>query len=617
MGDYAITAKAILELNGERRFDYDSLEFWEALDCRAGPMLPFLVRREWFDRIPFEELNLPRIKAEELSPREGEMWVLFCLWGVDDKGNKDSPFRADGFPLILEWRKGVPDSPLLSAAFHDLAVLVRQQQGVEGWGLCPAYSRYGDNVDFTDSNLFANHTDALYVASAYGAIAAGLVCAVSGKHPSRWPFPTLQWDATHRTIAGVMGLEKKLSVAADCGANVVTVASEQVEKARKTLIALRKGVDGARYQNLRICGVSGRGGPRLTAKRIAYIESKVRRMLRWAVAAALLILTVWGVWIWDVHRVKIECYGDYVERRGLAVGLFPLSAGSSGTKCYRFYYQGYDSLNPFARQRILREVWHGDATGRRRLDTTDVPGHRMSAGKRFAYDEHFRLKETAYLDEQGRLLDISRYSGRGNEVVDVYGVDSNQVAEARELAFKLDGVSTNSPVRRIVYRYDDRGFVRVESYRRDLSGEAVRSGSGIGETHFVRDELGRIKESSYWGVNGEPKSDGHGVHRRCCAYDGMYLRILVCYDIEGRCLEQMEYAKGKRYCLSVWQRDGGKDLHYFDGEGRCVRVEYRDRRGKLVEDDDGVAIVVYEYAEDEHPRERLYDRKEKEVKHAR
>ena len=237
----------------------------------------------------------------------------------------------------------------------------------------------------------------------------------------------------------------------------------------------------------------------------------------------------------------------------------------------------------------------------------------MAAGRRFSYDEGGRLRETHYLNENGLLLDISRYSGIGNEVIDVYGVDSNQVAEARELTFKTDGESHNPSMRRLVYEYDDKGFVIRETYQRDMSGGSVQSASGIGETRFLRDGIGRIVEASYWGRDGKAIADGHGFQRRSYAYDGSCLRLVKCFDVGGRCSEQMEYRNGGRYRLSVWQPDGGCDSHCYDEEGRCVRVEYRDCKWELVEDSDGVSVVRYEYDENGGVCEKMYDRNGREV----
>ena len=92
----------------------------------------------------------------------------------------DSPLRRDGFILVLEWRKGQTDSPLLSDAFHSLASLVRDHLKIEtgSWGLYPAKDVYADKVCFTDKQLFAEQENVNQVGSAYGAVLVGLWCAV-------------------------------------------------------------------------------------------------------------------------------------------------------------------------------------------------------------------------------------------------------------------------------------------------------------------------------------------------------------------------------------------------------------------------------------------------------
>ena len=226
-----------------------------------------------------------------------------------------SPLRTDGFVLVLEWREGKGDSALLSEPVRALAEAVRSRLGVSGWGLWPSGERYGDKVSFADASVFADSDNAERVASAWGALAAGLLCATSNRHPPFWPFPTLQWDEKGCRIAGVEGLKEKCSVAADCGARVVTVAQEQKRDACDLLEKMRLGPDGARFKRLSVYAVKPTGNLKRLSEDIAYGASNHRRLIRRIVAAItilfcllLVIPVLGGFWYMDLFDNVMSQY---------------------------------------------------------------------------------------------------------------------------------------------------------------------------------------------------------------------------------------------------------------------------------------------------------------------
>ena len=546
---------------------------------RVGPaLLPFVIRPERFDEIPFLQLGIPSVRMSKLVCQPGEVWVLFCFRdSFRSKVGDGTPLRTDGFPLVLEWRKDVADSPLLADSFHRLADLVRRQLGVRGWGLCPSHARYGDKIAFTDAALFGDAAGGTSpIASAYGAVLAGLSCAVSGKRPTLWPFPSLQWDETRRKPCGVAGLREKLSVAADCGATVVTVAQEQKREARELLERL-KGADGSgRYGKLSVHAVRDVADPRTLARCIS--DDAARRILLFRAALAgvlcvvVALLLAAAYWM-DWRREKVLRFADYVERNGVAEGRFPVSdeemAGRGRT--YEFHYRGYDGFCPWSRKRILREMWCVNGKGVMRVDRNDYPEHPAVTGFRYRYDEGGRVSAVERCGASGRVMNVVRYFGERLELADIGG-GGNAASGKMRFASSAAG----DAVRRIEYVRNDDGYVERMIFRRDSSGVAAADTNGVSQVKFSLLEDGRIESLRYLDWQGKPVADGKGVHIERYAYEGHRLVRIQYFDKDDEPVS----------------RGGREDerVYSYSPQGNLVRVEGRRR---------GIAIQGLSYERDE------------------
>ena len=536
---YALTAEALLGFG--RRFTRTggALSAWAPFVDKVGPaLLPLIILPDRYDEIPLVALGYSSAKLSALVPQPGEMWVLFCYRNsFRETVGKGSALRTDGFPLILEWRKDMGDSPLLSAAFHRLADQVRIQLGVEGWGLCPAYARFGDKIAFTDTVLFGDgDVDSHSIVSAYGAVLAGLSSAISGRHPPFWPFPTLQWDKQRRKPCGVAGLPEKLSVAADCGASVVTVANEQKREAKELLAKLKASEEGRRYGRLSVSVVRDVDEPKLLARRICEVSAdhvRIRRIVMLGVAIIIgLFSAVVACWL-DWRREKIEYYADYVERAGIAEGRFRLSYGdvSSRGRAYQFRYRGYDSINPLKRKRVLRELWCVNGKGAIRVDESDCPEHPPVTGFRYHYDERGRVAEVERCVAGGRVWNVVRYSGENADVADVIHVVGGRIASG---SLKFTASKVGDVVRRIEYMRNSVGFVTNLVFRRDSSGMVASDGHGVSQMSFELLGDGRISAQRYFDWRGNPVENANGVQEERFFYDGDKLSRIQYRGLEGR-----------------------------------------------------------------------------------
>jgi len=287
MADYSYSSVALWKFIREFDENRSAVRSWMELADAIGPMLlPFVVKTETYPTIPFAAIGIKPTPLSTLCPRRGEMWILFCF-RKNVFGEGDSPIRSDGFALVLEWRKGRSDSPLLASSFHRLANDVRRQLSITGWGLYPSFDRYGDRISFTDPELFSDAEHIDNVTSAWGALAAGLHCANADEYPSQWPFPSVQWDERTKSVMGVAGLQEKVSVARDCGATSIVVEKKQATMVNRFVRKLA-GEGG----QILVHGVNQCANARKLASMLAFGVERRRRKIRIAVLSSLVTLCI-------------------------------------------------------------------------------------------------------------------------------------------------------------------------------------------------------------------------------------------------------------------------------------------------------------------------------------
>ena len=409
MADFSLEAETILRF-WERPLPEDgasALQLYADAVAAAGPALPFVLTKQGLEGYPYAELGGNRVLPSDLSPLPGEVWVVFCFHRqFAERAVARTLLRTDGFMLVLEWRKGEADSALLSSAFHALAALVRKQQNVTGWGLHPAFFRYQDKVDFTDRSLFADDAHVADVASAYGALAAGLQCAVTNSFPREWAFPTIQWDPALGRIAGVAGLEQKLSVAADCGGRVVAVAAEQVAAAERLLEDLRQG-DQTRFGRLCVRGVKPIAQFDRQARAIASCADDAQRKSQRALMAAVGAVTVAGTVAWGLSEYARR---QEVERARIVAEAAPLLIRSADDSAFGLAASGLAQLVACAEDEDVRTLLLNQMRMRSWLVPVAVDKTRGACHDALAFanmlktnDDVIAAAEAVLADKDGRL----------------------------------------------------------------------------------------------------------------------------------------------------------------------------------------------------------------------
>lgn len=253
-----ITASLISKWHNHNLTQNPTLEQYDDLRYDFGTALPFFVNPSVYKNFPFTVLGEPEIKLTNLSPLQGEAWVLFCYHHAIN--NKKSMLRTDGFMIPFEWRENTEHSHLIPKTLHNLAdrilsspflfsslSLNSQSQSVR-WGLHPSFQRFGERIDFSDDELFGEN-----IGSAWGTLAVGLVAARNRYVPSAWPFCSLQFNYLTGSLLSVEGIESKLAVATSYGCREFLVSPSQVTEANHALEELKKlKIPGC--ENIRIVG---------------------------------------------------------------------------------------------------------------------------------------------------------------------------------------------------------------------------------------------------------------------------------------------------------------------------------------------------------------------------
>jgi len=605
---FALTAKALLAA-AERPFGGQAdlaYSWWADLADATGPaLLPFLTRPEFYARAPVEELGFASTPLRSLTPRRGEMWVLFCFRSnAMVEPLSGTPLRSDGFPMVLEWRKDGADSALLSSALRALAVQVRRQLGVSGWSLHPAFDRYGDLVDFTDADLFSDAEHVDNVASAWGALAAGLLCVTSGRYSPEWPFPSVQWDEKRGCTAGVAGLAEKLSVAADCGATVVTVARSQRREASGVLEDLRSGSNGRRFMNLRLYSVRDRHGPRETASEVAFGFSNDCRLRKRIMAAILIPLLgaffLWGAYYWDTHRSLSKYYAAVVYHYGLPEGIYEVTPevqqqrGSTFRFDYKGVHEGKSVHHPWQLKTLTGKA-------RRLVRVANVNARNVPAqSENVVFERTPSVQEFEY-DENGKLIAVKCRRRGGNGYVNGFtekvfhysnreGITNGNLSVTSDNG-KSDVFVEASSVQQLADNPSEERC-RVSDYvlMRDGEGRYTRKlyyhdklptadGDGVGGLAVAYNRDGLVEREWNLGVDTTNRvPDKYGVTSREYTWDGPNLIGTSFKDAVGRLIFGRQGIRSARAAYDVY--GNYTNVVFVDAHGR---PEYRLRMGDVDE----------------------------------
>lgn len=182
-----------------------------------GVVLPFfLFSQNALAGLDLDHYGITGLDRRKIPFESNEAWILFsnrqtCL--------PSSPISPHGFLLPLEWRFEESREALVAKLLPEnllrLAKKVKQQFGGDKWNLYPSLRFFRDRIDFSDPELFGEDDES--IASAWSALAVGLVYAKHRLRIPEWPFSSIQFDFEKMRVKEVSGITDKMTVAADFG----------------------------------------------------------------------------------------------------------------------------------------------------------------------------------------------------------------------------------------------------------------------------------------------------------------------------------------------------------------------------------------------------------------
>lgn len=244
-------------------------------------------------------------------------------------------------------------------------------------------------------------------------------------------------------------------------------------------------------------------------------EKDGKMYLYGSIAAAILVLLVAGLWIWDYNRTKVFYYKDYVEYWGVPEGIGRLSGSDMEHReqSYRFEYC----------QRKLRRA--SLVNSRDKVINHSDTEHAISrySDVYFYYTDNGKIDYKLIYDSNGKVLFKMDYDENLKTVTfrqnDEYGTEMNLKANTTKLYNETGAwFEDKSRISRYILKYDDKGLL-VEQQYVGLQNVPVNDSENIHGMRFKYDEKGHKIEEQFIDLDGNITTNGIGLAVKCYAYD--------------------------------------------------------------------------------------------------
>ena len=371
------------------------------------------------------------------------------------------------------------------------------------------------------------------------------------------------------------------------------------------------------------------------------------RALLWRGAAALLILLLLGLGVWDAfYRTHVDYYANVIKRHGVPEGIGKLSAEQLRHRNVSLAFSRKGRSGP------VREIRAINQRGAYPPQFAYFPPLSLLALYRFPdmklttcrvtfdYDKGVIVRESAY--ERGdRLLyalhyprpDIAEYQVDSSQMASASGITRIRIVRSetgpeagldKDILFQ-DGTDTARPDDHGRYGYrnvfDKFGLVR-EELALGANGQPSPNRLGVAKETVSHDELGNQTKSMALGPDGRHVADEHGIAETRARHDqygnltelaffgadgqlvtspllGAAVRTMA-YDGQGNIVENGFFGPGRQLVIGVlgfarqkvaWDDSGGSLESYFGADGKPTLITERvvkikaswDKRGYLVE----------------------------------
>ncbi|MDR1455644.1 MAG: protein kinase [Tannerella sp.] len=311
--------------------------------------------------------------------------------------------------------------------------------------------------------------------------------------------------------------------------------------------------------------------------------------LKYAAAAALVLLLGAGAMIWDYHRTKVCYYKDYVEVWGVPRGIHKLGKSEFRHRAasYRFEY----------RARKLQTLARVNSRGNVVEDTESERSDRP-VNAAFRYRENGHIDHVLYLNGNGKTLFKKLYNERDGKINmltfqydDEYGTEKRLPEDMTGYVKPYDETADRGQISRFALEFDANGFVSSIHYR----SENFPAGDGerIYGKRYERDEKGRIIREYCLARNDSVKATSWGLGIKQFKYDdrddwieAVYLTpdgSPSCDAKDGVCVYAMEYDNYGNTVCALHKSPDGENLMLPERNGVAGLRQKYDREGNLIE----------------------------------
>jgi serine/threonine-protein kinase len=253
----------------------------------------------------------------------------------------------------------------------------------------------------------------------------------------------------------------------------------------------------------------------------------IKRVIKIATAALVLLLLGGGLWYWDYNRVKTYYYKDYVEQWGVPQGIHKLSASQfRGRKTsYRFEYK-QKKLQSLAlvnsNGNVAEDIDAERFTGR---PVSEPEWFDRTINATFSYRANGNIDYALYLNRSGKVSFKKSYDeGRDGKINmfifrynDEFGTEKQLPKDMTGYVRLDDEDAERGNVSRFALVFDGRGFVSAMHYRN--MNQPVGDGEHVYGKRYERDGKGRVIREYFLSHDDSTRATSWGLGIKQFEYD--------------------------------------------------------------------------------------------------
>lgn len=245
-----------------------------------------------------------------------------------------------------------------------------------------------------------------------------------------------------------------------------------------------------------------------------WTERNPRRVYMYAGAAAVALLLLSGLLVWNYNRTKVYYYKDYCEVYGVPEGIGRLTGSDQRhrTESYRMEYS----------KGKLRRMTLVNAEGYAIPHSDTETMHDRHTDVRYYYTDGGKIDYKIISDQAGKVLYKMDYDESLSTVTfkqsDKYGTEMYLKANTTALQHQDDDDDSKSRISRYLLTWDDQGHLAQVLYA-GLMNVPAFDADNIHGIRYSYDGKGRRVEEQFLGIDGQPAENSIGLGIKRFTFD--------------------------------------------------------------------------------------------------